>query len=156
MKPIYILSGKIQTGKTTQLMYWAASQKNIDGVFQPVINDKRFIYHLSSRTLKQLETDQKKNVTSIGKFNFSNAAFEWARNVLLDCLEKDLDWLIIDEVGPLELEGKGLEPAVSKIISERDKIKAKIICVVRDKILEKFLIHYKLNENFEMFNTAQI
>ncbi|MEW6196187.1 MAG: nucleoside-triphosphatase [Bacteroidota bacterium] len=156
MKPIYILPGKIHTGKTTRLMQWAVTQKNIDGIFQPVINDKRFIYHLASRTLKLLETDQKENIISIGKFNFSNAAFEWAKNTLLNCFKQDLDWLVIDEIGPLELDDKGLEPVITKIISEREKFKGKTICVVRDTILEKFLSKYDLKNHYEIFTVAQI
>jgi hypothetical protein len=53
MKNIYILTGEIKSGKTTQLMLWASPQKNIDGILQPVIEGKRFIYHLGSKTLKQ-------------------------------------------------------------------------------------------------------
>ena len=38
-------------------------------------------------------------------------SFLWAQNALFNSLDKNLEWLIIDEIGPLELEGKGLEPA---------------------------------------------
>ncbi len=154
MSKINILTGKIRTGKTTRLMRWAASQKNIDGIFQPVIDEKRFVYHIGSRTLKLLETSENSNITSIGKYNFSNDTFEWTQKVLLDCISKKLNWIIIDEVGPLELQGKGLEPALSKLLLEREGIQAQILCVVRESILEKFIEHYGLQNDYQIFELA--
>lgn len=150
MKPIYILSGPIQTGKTTILFQWAATQKNIDGLLQPVIDDKRFIYHIASRTLKQLETERKENVTSIGKYNFSNDTFEWARNNLSKSFEQNLDWLIIDEVGPIELTGKGLEPVITNIVNEKERFSGKILFVVRENLLHDFLLHYKIEDTYKV------
>jgi nucleoside-triphosphatase THEP1 len=117
-----------------------------------VVDEKRFIYHISSRTLKMLQTDQEKDVTEIGKFNFSNETFLWAKKVLLQASQKDLDWLIVDEVGPLELRGLGLEPAVAEILSKRESLKTNILCVVRNSILDKFIDHYILKDSYQMFN----
>lgn len=150
MKPIYILSGPIKSGKTTKLFQWAASQKNIDGILQPVIDDKRFIYHIASRTLKQLETERKENVTSIGKYNFSNDTFKWARNNLSESFKQNLDWLIIDEVGPIELAGNGLEPVITNIIKEKESFTGKILFVVRENLLPDFLLHYKIEDKYEV------
>jgi nucleoside-triphosphatase THEP1 len=153
-KNIFILTGPVHTGKTTRLMHWAASQNKIDGIFQPVIDDKRFIYQIASRTLKSLEvttTDKDENIIKIGNYSFSKETFSWAQKFLLDCMSKNLDWLIIDEIGPLELEGKGLEPAVSIIINGRENVSAKIICVVREEILQKFIDHYKLQTSHDIF-----
>ena len=139
-------------------MHWAASQNKIDGIFQPVIDDKRFIYHIASRTLKSLEapsTTKDEHTIRIGNYRFSKETFEWAKKLLLDCLSKDLDWLVIDETGPLELEGNGLEPAVSKIFRESEKFSGKILCVVRNSVLEKFVEHYKLEDTFELINLDQ-
>jgi len=151
MNKINILTGEIGTGKTTRLMRWAASQKNIDGIFQPVIDEKRFVYHIGSRTLKPLETSETTNITSIGKYNFSNQTFAWSQNILSECSAKNLDWIIVDEIGPLELDGKGLEPAISKLLADRENIKAQILCVVRESILEKFIKHYGLQNDYLIF-----
>lgn len=151
MNKVLILTGEIRTGKTTHLMRWANSQKNIDGIFQPVIDDKRFVYNIGSRVLKALETSDINKSISIGKYNFSKDTFAWCRQILNDCLNKNLDWIVIDEIGPLELEGKGLEPAITYLLSHRNELKAKILFVVRDSILEKFLIHYNLQNEYELF-----
>jgi nucleoside-triphosphatase len=152
MEKIYILSGAVHTGKTTQLMHWASTQKNIDGIFQPVIDEKRFIYHIASGSLIMLETEETSDVTTIGKYKFSNKIFEWANSILLDCMNKKLDWIVIDEIGPLELDGKALEPVVSLLISSRNKINAKLICVVRTEMLTKFIEHYQLNDQYEILH----
>jgi len=70
---------------------------------------------------------------------------------LLNAIKKDLDWLVIDEIGPLELEGSGLEPAISEILKDRDSFNGEILCVVRDSIMERFLEHYKLHSKFQLF-----
>lgn len=158
MKKIHVLTGPVHTGKTTRLMHWASSQKNIDGIFQPIIDEKRFIYHIASRTLKMLEspsnsTDEK--VIKIGNYRFSKDVFLWAQNVLLNSLDKNLEWLIIDEIGPLELDGNGLEPIITKIFEESEKFCEKILCVVRDSMIDKFVEHYKLEDTFELINLDQ-
>ncbi len=158
MKNLFILTGPINSGKTTKLMQWAAAQKNIDGIFQPVIDDKRFIYHISSRTLKILETKNTKpenDIVTIGRYQFRKSVFNWAQNILNDCVNKKLNWLIIDEIGPLELDGKGLEPIISKIFNEIDKLSGNVLCVVRDSILNKFVEQYRLENKYELFNLDQ-
>lgn len=152
MKKIQILSGPIRTGKTTRLMKWAANKKNVDGIFQPVVDSKRFIYHISSRTLKPLETDLEINSIKIGKYFFSKETFQWAQNQIIHSLSTNIDWLIIDEIGPLELQGAGLEPTINKIINEAENLKANILCVVRDNLLAEFLSHYGLENRIENFS----
>ena len=153
-KKIFIVTGQVHSGKTTRLMHWSASQKKIDGIFQPVIDDKRFIYHIASRTLKSLEVNasaKDEHTIRIGNYRFSKDTFEWTGKILLDSISKDLEWLVIDEIGLLELDGNGLEPAISNIFDKRKNISAKIVCVVREEILRKFIDHYKLQNCYEIF-----
>ncbi len=153
-KKIFIVTGQVHSGKTTRLMHWSASQKKIDGIFQPVIDDKRFIYHIASRTLKSLEVNasaKDEHTIRIGNYRFSKDTFEWTGKILLDSISKDLEWLVIDEIGPLELDGNGLEPAVSSILDERENVSAKIVCVVREEIFQKFIDYYKLRDSYEIF-----
>ena len=154
IKKIHILTGEIKSGKTTKLMQWTAGKKNIDGILQPVIDEKRFIYHIGSRTLKileDLESKHENELVTIGKYKFRKSVFDWAQNILIDCIDKKLDWIIIDEIGPLELEGKGLEPGISNIFKLVDNLNGNILCVVRDSILEEFIEHYNLQFKFQLF-----
>lgn len=159
MNSIHVLSGPVHTGKTTRLMHWASSQKNIDGIFQPIIDGKRFIYHIASRSLKMLEVPSSiplEKVIKIGNYNFSKDIFEWSQKLLTGCIAKNLDWLIIDEIGPLELDGAGLEPAITKIFTGDNEFSGRILCVVRDSLLNKFLEHYNLENNYQLFELPDI
>jgi nucleoside-triphosphatase THEP1 len=42
--------------------------------------------------------------TTIGVYHISDEAIEWARRVLAAALLANSDWLVIDEIGPLELQ----------------------------------------------------
>ncbi|MFA3782675.1 nucleoside-triphosphatase [Melioribacteraceae bacterium 4301-Me] len=149
---IYIYTGKIGTGKTTRLLQWASAQKNIDGILQPLIEGKRYIYHLSTKTLKPLETNETSNSYKIGKYFFNKDTFDWAKIILNQNIRKNLNWLIIDEVGPLELNGNGLEPLISELIYNKKIFVGKIVLVIRESILEKAIKHYKLADKYKFFN----
>jgi nucleoside-triphosphatase THEP1 len=151
MAEILIFTGPIKSGKTTQLMQWTASKKNIDGIFQPIIEERRFLYHIASKTLKQFETDYVENVLTIGGYKFLKDSFEWAKDILRKSIEEPLDYLIIDEIGPLELDGKGLEPAITELLENENKFIGKIIFVVRENLLEKFVKHYHLESKYKIF-----
>jgi nucleoside-triphosphatase THEP1 len=151
MKKILIYTGPVHSGKTTSLFQWIYTQKNVKGILQPVIDDKRFTYQIATRTLKILETssDKSEEIVNIGKYKFSLETFLWAQKILLEDFKNDCEWLVIDEVGPLELNGKGLEPAISKIISDREKFSGNILCVVREEMLDRFIEHYELQNSYQ-------
>jgi len=153
MAELLIFTGPVKSGKTTELMHWALTKKNIDGIFQPIIEEKRFLYHITSKTLKQFEADKKINVVEIGNYKLLQESFDWAKNILMRALEQPLDYLIIDEVGPLELEGKGLEPTITELLRNEKKFLGKIIFVVRESLLDKFIQHYKLETKYNLFKT---
>lgn len=147
MKRIYILSGSIQSGKTTRLIKWINGKQKVDGILQPVINGKRFLQLISSGESRQLEISGKvtaENEVEVGKYKFDKNVFSWAQEKLLYAYKEDLDWLVIDEFGKLELKGNGLKPAISQILSEeRENSKANIIIVIRDYLVNEFISNYK-------------
>jgi nucleoside-triphosphatase THEP1 len=56
-------------------------------------------------------------------------------------------YLVIDEIGPLELSGRGLEPMVSTILENYERSpKQHLVLVVRDYLLEKVISHYHLRD----------
>lgn len=157
-KKIYIYTGKIKSGKTTNLFRWLASQRNVAGILQPVIEQKRFLYSIVDKTIIQFEVSDRDakelnadDIIKIGKYNFLKTGFEKAQNILKRDFNEPYDWLVIDEIGPLELNGTGLEPTVSEIISAKEEFHGHIIVVVRDEILSSFLTYYKINNDYEFF-----
>jgi len=68
----------------------------------------------------------------IGKYNFSKAGFEKAINIILENSTKD-NWLVIDEIGPLELKGEGFNSCLKQVLKNRSN---KLIIVVREGLTE--------------------
>jgi nucleoside-triphosphatase len=65
--------------------------------------------------------------------------------MLLEAVAKPhLNWLVIDEIGPLELRGEGLHPAFNLIF---DKINPphQIVLVVREHLLSAVFDYYRLH-----------
>ena len=48
----------------------------------------------------------------VGDYTISRRGISFARRAIERAVESRCDWVVIDEVGPLELRGKGLMPAV--------------------------------------------
>lgn len=147
---IFILTGKVGTGKTSSLMSLVKSQNNLSGILQPVIDGKRFIYFIDADEKMELELEASTNrkCIDIGKYKFDITALEWAKGSLrfVDSLNPKI--LIIDEFGKLELQGRGLEPVVSQIIDERRNENANtIILVVRDYLVEQAVEYLNLRED---------
>lgn len=156
MNKIFLLSGPTHTGKTTRLTEWIKNKDNVDGILQPVIDGRRHIKHISSSEIQLLEIlpgSQEKNIIAIGNYKFNNDVFTWARSKLLLAYSKHPEWLIIDEVGKLEIDGKGLEPAVSEILKDFNDYKnINLVFVVRDYLVPDFLTKYCLgNADFQNF-----
>ncbi len=146
---IYIITGLNKTGKTTRLMSWVFKQNNIDGILQPEVDGKRFLYHISTKTLKLLESENEIDSIKIGQYNFSKNAFKWANKKLIESLQKNYEWIVVDELGPLELSGEGLHESITFLLNNSDK--QKLIFVIREKILEEALKFYNISD-YEIFN----
>jgi len=151
MKNIYILTDEVRTGKTTRLIEWSAGKENIFGILQPAVDEGRFIINLrtnKARMLSATESIPDDQKITVGKFSFDKKVFEWAQKKLLESLDLNPEWLIVDEVGILELDGSGLEPAIGQLIQKaKDGVDTKILFVVRKNLYEKFIQHFNLCEN---------
>lgn len=151
MGKIYLLSGPVRTGKTTKIMDWATSSKKIDGITAPVYLNQKHLYNLKTGVMKNLENVsgcKDEEIIFVGSYKFNPEVFEWGRRKISEAsVSNHIDWLVIDEIGLLELDGKGLEPAVSEIISNRENYKFNLLLIVRDSLLEEVFKKYDLYED---------
>jgi nucleoside-triphosphatase THEP1 len=157
MKSTFILSGSVHSGKTTRLIKWLKDKNNVQGIISPIIDGKRFLVSIQSDEKRKLEIDpgsSQENVIKVGNYIFDKSVFVWACKIILNSIQTNPDWLIIDEVGPLELHGEGLARAVNEIFSEKDYLlKTNVVFVVREQLLKDFLSHYDLSKyDFKFFN----
>ncbi|TFH01973.1 MAG: hypothetical protein E4H13_03430 [Calditrichales bacterium] len=150
---INILSGPVASGKTTRLMTWVKMQAGCSGIMAPVINQKRHLYSISINESRLLEVEkpetQDEETISIGRYHFLKSTFQWAREELVRAIRETPPFLVIDEIGPLELSGKGLEPAIGEALylSERNP-EVTQIWVVRKSQVTRVVQHYGLEGKY--------
>jgi nucleoside-triphosphatase THEP1 len=149
---IYILTGDIRTRKTTALLDWCENRNDADGVLCPD-NDigKRYFLKLKSKEEFELEVASKNDIESdkiieIGPFQFLKSAFEKANDFLIALSTKEeSNYLIIDELGKLELKKEGLHTAAEVLIPDYMFNDNKhLILVVRTSLLEAVIKHYEI------------
>ena len=153
---IVILTGKIQSGKTSFLKdLYLQNPQNWDGFLTPDVDGKRKLVFLSNGDEIELEsTDMEHDGISIGRFHFSKKSFASARYTIQTLINSSKQYVIIDEIGKLELDGQGLEPELSKyieafhkkaLILNSQKPSQKLILVIRDSLLTRAIDHYQLH-----------
>lgn len=141
---IFILSGPVHGGKTTllekSLSRWASRGLAFGGFLSvAVVDDEgRTEYDLldlkEGRRLPFLRRTGEPGAERTGPFFFVGRTLELARFIIRQAKAGEL--LIVDEAGPLELQGGGLWPALREVVF---KPEIRTILVVREEILEKFV-----------------
>jgi nucleoside-triphosphatase len=143
---IYILAGDIRSGKTTALKEWVTTWDNVKGILCP--DDKykrRYLHHIETDEQFPLEVPEStENTISVGKFHFLEDTFKMANYILIKTFEEyDFEFLVLDELGKLELDGKGIHQAADYIIhnyqSNDDK---NLLLVVRTNLVKPIIEHY--------------
>lgn len=144
---IYLFSRPIRTGKTTELQSWLSLKTNVDGVLMPDIEGKRHLQFFKENRLISIEANEDEKHYSIGKFKFKIEPFEQAKQYLLEAVQQEIDFLVIDEIGKLELQNNlGFEPGLSKLIEIASQKNVSLIIVVRTSLLDEMIQHYQIND----------
>ena len=146
---IYIFSRPVHSGKTTELLQWCSQQKNIAGILMPDINGSRKILDLYTKEVFDIEctdaANTKELLTSVGRFHFYTVAFEKANKILLTALDQTPDWLVIDEAGKLELDGKGFYESIIKAVDLYNNDKpGNLLITVRESLCNEMISAFKI------------
>jgi nucleoside-triphosphatase len=149
---VYIISGFPQSGKTTfaiQLIEkLKASGFIIAGFVAPgSLKDGR----RTSFTIVDLKSGQSRPLCSIrftdgekiGPFTFSRDGQNFGLKLIVTKNLTETDFVVIDEIGPLELRGGGWAGGIAKVLKNRS---INHIWVVRQSLLEKVLIHFEIEK----------
>lgn len=160
---IFVFTAPVNSGKTTALMNWVKDKKNVGGILAPDIDGLRRLYTLRNRKMQDYQLADEAaakaapdEMVTICKFNFAAPAFALARQTLLEDSQRGCDWVVIDEIGKLELRGEGLEPAAGEVIRRfrEGEASGRLLLVVRDELAEKVAEHYGL-EQYEVFRLGE-
>jgi nucleoside-triphosphatase len=145
---IYIFSRPVRSGKTTELMDWCGKRQHVAGLLMPDIDGSRKILDLESRKLIDVECTRPADATepliAIGRFYFYSNAFDRANAILLHALQAAPGWLVLDEAGKLELEGKGFYTSLRAAIDRYTvaNTPGNLLVTVRDSLLNAFLAFF--------------
>lgn len=141
---IYLLSEPVHSGKTSALFNFVKEHSGAAGFICPDIDGKRHLLNLSDHQIHpfQMDAPDTDQDIKVGKYIFSRATFQIAHSILMSAAEAKFNYFIIDEIGKLELENNGLEPALSNALSQFKN--ARLIIVVRDYLLEDVKARYNL------------
>ena len=143
---IYILTGPVQSGKTTKLMKWSIDKKEVSGILTPVVDGKRVFYNVRTKEQFRMEAEPgEENILEIGKFIFSKDSFERAIYILEKAMENNSGWLIIDEIGPLELRGEGFAEVMKNILDKGNS--SRLLIVVRENLIQRVIDFFKINRD---------
>ena len=141
---IYILTGEINTGKTTAIANWANGREDIFGILSPKVWDKRVFQNIETGEQFDMEAiANETDVVKIGRYQFSAKAFDKASSVLQDALQKPKGWLIVDEVGPLELQEKGFYNVMKEIIDGKNNGLKKLF-VIRESLVTELISFFQI------------
>ena len=141
---IFILTGPVHSGKTTLLKKVVRELKEkkyrIDGFLSETVWKKEEIvgYDLfdlkKERSIPFIRKTGEKEWQKIGSYFFIPQSLDEAEKIIVRGKEADI--LVVDEVGPLELSGKGFWPALKQVIFHPLN---SYLLVVRINILKDFL-----------------
>jgi nucleoside-triphosphatase THEP1 len=141
-----IITGHIQQGKTTFLsgVLDRLSEEGIRmagflslGSYE---SGKRSAFTLrdvnSGDRMEMAAGSWRKDWYARGPFWFNPAAIEWGTHLITMGIEDGARLFILDEIGPLELEGRAWAPLLDKLLAEERGL---LLLVVRSSILQEVL-----------------
>ena len=79
---------------------------------------------------------------TVGRFQFSASAFQKAA-AHLRAMPDFVCWVVIDEVGPLELRGEGFSAVLKELIENRNEGQT-IVLVVREELVVKVAEYFSI------------
>ncbi len=138
---VFLFTAPVRTGKTSSLLNWTSNRKDVWGILTPVIHDKRYFRDVHTGEEWPMEAVAGETGTlQVGRFVFSKNGFDKAIKVIRESMHQP-GWLLIDEIGPLELRGEGFAEVVNEVLAVR---KEKLLLVLREGISEDVIRYFQI------------
>lgn len=133
---VMILTAEKQSGKTTFLTLWSKARKDVGGILTPVLNGQRHFYNITDGSDFLMEALGDEEFFSVGDYRFSVKAFEKASVLLLEkSNDPEIKTLVIDEIGPLEIQQKcGLYDVFCELLNQHRE--QTLLIVVRPSLID--------------------
>ena len=153
---VHIVTGQINEGKTTKLLSLFRKIRCGDGF----INQKVFVGGVNAgQEIIRLSTSEKRyfsfrqgflpdgwnEIYRYGSYSFSKEGYEFAQKIVWNVIHDRIEPVFIDEIGPLELEGKGFNNLFIALL----KANMEVYVAVRDSCVDEVIKEFKIdNANF--------
>ena len=143
---ILILTAEKQAGKTTLLQQFCKDRNDVAGILTPIVNGKRVFYNIAGATYFEMEANKNEPQLVIGNYILSAAGFKKANDMLMqESKRKDINYLIIDEIGPLETKyQQGFYTTLITLL--KSSFKYNLLLVVRPSLVEEVLSYTAVNK----------
>lgn len=143
---IYILAGDIRTGKTTALREWVDTWDNVKGILCPDNKeDIRYLHNIESKENFPLQVPEVGEKTiSVGRYHFLEDSFNLANYFLIKTFDEyDFEFLVLDELGKLELNNQGIHQATKYIVDQyKSNDDKNLLLVVCTSLVNDIIAHY--------------
>ena len=138
---VFLLTGPIRSGKTSSLLKWIEGRTDVSGILTPLVDGKRVFMNIETKEIFPMEasSDETKKLV-IGKYEFSKKNFNKAIEIVQSAISNK-GWLIVDEIGPLELKGEGFHDVLKKLLSE---YRGNLLLVIRDNLVDEVVRYFKI------------
>ena len=143
-----ILSGPIRSGKTGALRVWARREA-VAGFLSPDGPEGRQIVNAATGEALPFEAGEgEAAVQAVGRFRFLDSAFAAGADWIRAGLRAGRPWLLMDEIGPLELGGGGFDALLRETLAalEAEPAGCRLMIVVREPLLAAVRERYSLQE----------
>ena len=147
---IHIITGAVQTGKSSRLKDWISQRDDIGGILCVDNKGLRHLMEIRNRKvhvfqLSDVDADIEE-VIEVGRFKFLSSAFDLADEIIKRDAEADCNYLVVDELGKLEMKDHGLYEAISHVVHMCQSGQAgfDLILIIRDYLLEDAIEKFSL------------
>ncbi|MGM0601360.1 MAG: nucleoside-triphosphatase [Candidatus Rifleibacteriota bacterium] len=151
---ITFVTAEVNSGKTTWMRQDFETQTNADGFLSVKTFKNGFhcgynLLHLGSGEMRSfirkpgyLEKNWDEVFRIRDVYSFNRTGFDFAKHIAQRALDNKIELFYFDEVGPLELQGKGFNPLFKTMLGSGINMKV----VVRKTLLEKVCESFKIKD----------
>ena len=145
---IYIVTGAIESGKTSAVYDWSKDRDDVYGILTP--NDdlgSRYLMDLSTEQCFPMQAKADDNaIISIGRYHFYRSAFSKGDQIIEKALSSvEKGYIVIDELGKLELKNKGFYNVAKAVIdATKNNPNVHSVLVIRSYLLEDMKDHFNI------------
>lgn len=138
---IKIWTGQTHSGKSSALLQWATAH-DAHGIVTPTLHGRKVLLDLATASEFPFEaTADDQNTIAVGNYYLHKNAFLQSEIIINRAIEAQPNWIILDEIGKLELQQKGHHQAILRLLQ---KSQSALLFVVRDYLLTQVMEQYRL------------